>query len=60
MSDAPQFPTPRSSRRDFITRSSALAAAGGLTLNLGLGRFAHGFGLSLQKRKPLLLVEIRQ
>ena len=42
MSDAPQFPTPRSSRRDFITRSSALAAAGGLTLNLGLGRFAHG------------------
>ena len=44
MSDAPQNVTPRSSRRDFITRSSAAVAAGGLALNFGTARFAHGAG----------------
>jgi myo-inositol 2-dehydrogenase/D-chiro-inositol 1-dehydrogenase len=37
-------PTPRTSRRDFITTTSAAAAASTLALQLGSARFAHGAG----------------
>lgn len=42
MSDLPR--TPGTSRRDFITRSSLVAAGGAMALNLGSARFAHGAG----------------
>lgn len=40
MTDMPRLP--RTSRRDFITKSTALAAGAGLAFNLGSARFAHG------------------
>ena len=41
--------TPRSSRRDFLKTSSALAAAGALAGSLSIGRSAHAAGSDLLK-----------
>jgi myo-inositol 2-dehydrogenase/D-chiro-inositol 1-dehydrogenase len=42
MSDTPRLP--KTSRRDFVKQSSAVAAAGSLALNLGAARFVHAKG----------------
>ena len=42
MADLPRLP--KTSRRDFISRSSLAAAGGAMALNFGAARFAHGAG----------------